>query len=394
MDSWTNVAVYENVLIHATNYENTKVSTQVILNDAFCSFYAQVLNNSLFHFNSRATQLDIFDHYLKMVMIQRISFLLLLVLVSLCDSLAQDKVLLTNGRIKKLKGNVVYYDYNDIFFQTKAQREKMLIDSAKRAQELQQLRASESWQAQVQGKQQKLEAKKQKQLDRIEAAKTDFEQRKSEMEQKLGAADFEKWKQSQLDQIKKLESRFELYWALQEQKEELKTEREEARFRSRYAGSRSRSNVFSIIHEDGSEEIVYNADTLGLLADGEFESEYGVEDMRLYIKGRQDGRKHSLHDIGIGAAVGLASGLAFTYTLDMFYAPIPPAICVAVIAGLRKMKPSNKLELTAAMLESDPYMDGYYRSAKGRKIFGFTIGAVGGLGIGIGTAVATSPLLQ
>jgi hypothetical protein len=39
-------------------------------------------------------------------------------------------------------------------------------------------------------------------------------------------------------------------------------------------------------------------------------------------------------------------------------------------------------------------MDGYIKSAKGRKIFAFTVGAIGGLGVGIGTAVATSPLLQ
>lgn len=325
---------------------------------------------------------------------QRFSLFLFVMITSATALVAQDRVLLNNGRVKTLRGKVVYYDYNYIYFQTEAQRQKLKVDSIKRAQRQQELKNSEAWQKKQERKRLKQEKKKQKQLSRIASAKAEYEQRLPEMEQKLDAAAFEHWKQDQQDQIKKLESRFELYWALQEQKEQFKEERAEARFRSRYARSRSRSNVFSILHEDGSEEIVYNADTLGLLADGEFEVEYGVEDMRLYIKGRQDGRKHSLHDIGIGAAVGLASGLAFTYTLDMFYAPIPPAICVAVIAGLNNFKPNPKLELTAVLLESDPYMDGYIKSAKGRKIFGFTMGAIGGLGIGIGAAVATSPLLQ
>jgi hypothetical protein len=320
------------------------------------------------------------------------TYVLLLLLP--CSLFAQDKLLLTNGRYKNLRGEVVSYDYNDIFFQNEKEREAMLADSVKRATKQRALEATEAWQAKQQKEAEKMLQKKAKQQAKIALLRKDYEEAIEAKKAELKSVEFGIWQEAQLKEIKELEQKYEIYWALREEDEKTKAENREARYRSRFTRSKSRSNVFSIIHADGTEEVVYNADTLGLLADGDFEVEYGVEEMRLYIKGRQDGRKHSFHDVYIGAGVGLASGLVFTYTLDMFYAPIAPAICVAVMAGLRKMRPSRKLGLTATMLESDPYMDGYYRSAKGRKIFAFTIGAIGGLGIGIGTGVATSPLLQ
>lgn len=310
------------------------------------------------------------------------------------EAAAQDKLLLTNGKIKKLKGTVVYYDYNDIFYQSEKARERLVRDSTERAKERKVLENSEDWQRKQQEKAARKAEKQARQKAKEEALKAKFQERLPEKEATLAPADFERWKQAQENEIKNLQLKHELYWVLRERSEEYEAGYDEAYFRSKYTRSRSRSKVFSILRADGTEEIVYNADTLGLLADGEYEVEYGVEDMRLYIKGRQDGRKHSFHDVYIGAGVGLASGLLFTYTLDMFYAPIPPAVCIAVIAGLNNFKPNPKLELTKAMLDSDPYMDGYIKSAKGRKIFAFTMGAIGGLGVGIGTAVATSPLLQ
>ena len=38
---------------------------------------------------------------------------------------AQDTLLLTNGKYKKLKGEVVFYDYSDVLFQTPEQKAKM-----------------------------------------------------------------------------------------------------------------------------------------------------------------------------------------------------------------------------------------------------------------------------
>jgi len=324
---------------------------------------------------------------------RHISFLLILFL-SAGELIAQDRLLLTNGRIKKLKGKVVYYDYEDIFYQSERAYKAMKRDSIARAMQQKASKASEDWKLREEKKQARSKAKKAKQKAKVDKLKAKFEEHAKAREQTLSAYDFEQWKQAELDAIKALENKHELYWALQETLKQERLERMEGKFRSKYTRSRSRQTVFSILREDGTEEVVYNADTLGLLADGTFEVEYGVTDMRLYIKGRQDGRKHSFSDVYIGASTGLVSGLLFTYFLDLFYAPIPPTIGIVALAARNNFKPSPKLEVDPALLQSEAYMDGYIQSAKGRKIFAFTVGAVGGMGLGIGVAVATSPLLR
>ncbi len=322
-------------------------------------------------------------------------FLIFAIIYSLItDAFAQDRLLMNNGKIKKLKGEVVSYDYNDIFYQNEKQRAKMEIDSAKRAETQRAAQATEKWQQKQETESIKIQKKEEKQQAKLETLRKEFEADVKYKLETLSPADFEKWKNRELAAIKKAELQRELTSKLKEQTEALKQEKVEALHRRRFTSSFSRNQVFSILRTDNSEEIVYNADTLGYFADGEAEVEYGVEEMRMYIKGRQDGRKHSFHDVYIGAGVGLASALLLTYTWDAFYAPIPPAICIAVMAGLRKVKPSSKLELAQNFLQSDAYMDGYHRSAKGRKIFAFTVGATGGLAVGITVGMLTNPLLQ
>ena len=322
-------------------------------------------------------------------------FFVVAIISSVCaNALAQDRLLMNNGKIKTLKGTVVSYDYNDIFYQNEQQRAKMELDSAKRAEKLKVLQATDKWRLKQEKLARKAQQQKQKHDSKLEALRKDFEADVKYKLETLSPADFEKWKNRELNAIKKAELKRELAAALQNQSEEQKAERAEALQRRKFTKSVSRNQVFSILRTDNSEEVVYNADTLGYFADGEPEVEYGVEDMRMYIKGRQDGRKHSFHDVYIGAGVGLASALLMTYTWDAFYAPIPPAICIAVMAGLKNVKPSSKLELTQNFLQSEPYLDGYHRSAKGRKIFAFTMGAVGGLAVGVTVGVLTNPILQ
>ncbi|MBI1287454.1 MAG: hypothetical protein GC178_07710 [Flavobacteriales bacterium] len=323
----------------------------------------------------------------------RIAIIILLCSVSML-SLAQDKLLLNNGRIKDLKATVVYYDNGNILFQN--QRQKAKLEKFERKEEAKQKRieSSEKWKRKQEKKAAKLAKKRERQLAKLEKKKAQFEYEVKRKMETLSPADYEKWKNRELVKLKQLETDQELKASLEEKLEEAKAARKEALKRGKFASDISRQRVFSILHADGSEEIVYNADTLGILADGEPEVEYGVEEMRMYIKGRQDGRKHSFHDVYIGAGVGLISSLALTWTWDIFYAPIPPAICVAVIAGLRKFKPSRKLDISPEFLASDAYMDGYIRSARGRKALAFTIGAVGGLAVGSTIAVLTSPMLQ
>jgi hypothetical protein len=266
--------------------------------------------------------------------------------------------------------------------------------SERKAETQRAAQATEKWQQKQETESIKIQKKEEKQQAKLETLRKEFEADVKYKLETLSPADFEKWKNRELAAIKKAELQRELTSKLKEQTEALKQEKVEALHRRRFTSSFSRNQVFSILRTDNSEEIVYNADTLGYFADGEAEVEYGVEEMRMYMKGRQDGRKHSFHDVYIGAGVGLASALLLTYTWDAFYAPIPPAICIAVMAGLRKVKPSSKLELAQNFLQSDAYMDGYHRSAKGRKIFAFTVGATGGLAVGITVGMLTNPLLQ
>lgn len=320
--------------------------------------------------------------------------LVLVLCLSAGISTAQDKLLMNNGRYKKLKGTVVYYDNNSILYQNERQKAKLEAYEKKEEARLKVLKASEKWQQKQAKKAEKLQKKHEKQLARIEKRRKIFEYEMTSKEASLSPADYETWKNREEARLKQMETDLTLKEALTKNSEEAQATRQESLKRGRFTSDVSRQRVFSIIRPDGSEEVVYNADTLGILADGEPEVEYGVTEMRMYIKGRQDGRKHSFHDVYIGASVGLASALIFTWTWDVFYAPIPPAICVAVIAGLRNFKPSAKLEIGSEYLNSEAYMDGYIRSARGRKAFAFTIGAAGGLIVGSTAAVLTSPLLR
>ena len=324
----------------------------------------------------------------------RTALIFQVLLFSFLNGFGQDQLLLTNGKIKTLKGEVVYYDYEQVYYQTIEQKAKMETYLEKVRQRIEAKESDERWIANQQAKREKIQAKRAEKRKQIAEYKVALDAEIAERSKTDVGPEFEQWKSRELSKIKDVEQRLILDSTLRVEAEELKSLRKEARVRRRFSKEISRNLVFSITRADGTEEVIYTADTLGFLVDGDAEREYGVAEMRLYIKGRQDGRKHSFHDVYIGAGTGLISGLVFTYTLDMFYAPIAPAICVAVIAGLKNTKPNPNLELDANLLKSEANMDGYHRSAKGRKILAFTIGAVGGLGIGITTAVFTSPLLR
>lgn len=306
---------------------------------------------------------------------------------------AQDVLLMTNGKYRKLKGKVVYTDHKFVLWQTAKQESGLKrFEAVKAARQ-----ASPSY---VKEMEQKAIRKHREDSLKLVKGQVKLEKRRKEFEsaikvkiETLSPGDFEQWKIRELDRLKKAETDRNLKIAMAEKLASMKQQRKEALDRGRFANAVSRERVFSIIHPDSTETVVYSADTLGFLAEGDAEVEYGVAEMRMYIKGRQDGRKHGIHDIGIGAGVGLAAGLLNTWFLDVFYAPITPAVCIAVMSAITP-RPSPKMGLTANELQSEAYMDGYERSAKGRKITMFTLGAAGGLGIGIAAGIVTSPLLR
>jgi hypothetical protein len=309
------------------------------------------------------------------------------------SAFGQDKLLLTNGKTKKLRGTVVYYDYNDIFYQSKRQQRKMELSFAKEKEKEKDLRSTKKWEKKQEKQSERLLKNEQKQIAKLEKLRKGLEENVKYKLATLSSADFEKWKTKELDVIKSVEMERELASRLKIEVESIKQENSEARFRRKFTSTVNRAKVFSILRTNEAEEVVYNADTLGYFADGEAELEYGVEEMRMYVKGRQDGRKHSLHDLGIGFGVGLASSLVMTWTLDAFYGPIPPAISLIVLTVL-PTKVNPKLKLSGGELQSQAYLDGYERSATARKVWAFSVGSIAGLSIGTAAALLTAPLLR
>jgi hypothetical protein len=304
-----------------------------------------------------------------------------------------DEILLTNGRVKSLMGSVVDYDHNDIFYQHDFDRIKMELAISKKETRRDKIKTTKKWEQKQEKQSERLLKNEEKQIAKLEKLRKGFEANVKYKLATLSSADFEKWKTKELDVIKSVEMERELASRLKIEVESIKQENSEARFRRKFTSTVNRAKVFSILRTNEAEEVVYNADTLGYFADGEAELEYGVEEMRMYVKGRQDGRKHSLHDLGIGFGVGLASSLVMTWTLDAFYGPIPPAISLIVLTVL-PTKVNPKLKLSGGELQSQAYLDGYERSATARKAWAFSVGSIAGLSIGTAAALLTAPLLR
>ena len=159
---------------------------------------------------------------------RHISFLLILFL-SAGELDAQDRLLLTNGRIKKLKGKVVYYDYEDIFYQSERAYKAMVRDSIKRVEIQKTVEASEDWKLREERDVARNQAKKAKQQAKVDKLKAKFEEHSKARKETLSDYDFEQWKQAELDAIKALENKHELYWALQETLKQERLERLEGK---------------------------------------------------------------------------------------------------------------------------------------------------------------------
>ena len=283
---------------------------------------------------------------------------------------------MTNGKIKKLDGVVVYYDHDDVLYQNENQRKRMKAYVARKEAK------KKSGKDNSAIKEQKAAAKRAKKLEKtrlqLDKKKAVFEEEvKAKMEQ-LSPADFEKWKIKELDRLKALEQEQELENALNEQMANAKINKKEERERARFTTRVARDLVFSVLKEDSTELVVYNADTLGFFADGDAEIDYGVTDMRAYIKGRQDGRKHkTAFDATIGVAIGAISAGAGAY-----WGPSIPAGYI-IVTSIANTKIKNKAGVDPELLETDAYRDGYERSAKRKKTWSFVKGSVAGLAFGM-----------
>lgn len=288
-----------------------------------------------------------FDFPLRYML--RASFILAMLLP--CCLLAQDVLLLTNGKYHDLKGTVIGMDYDRVVYQTPRQAEREAAHLEKKGQTQEEFEKEES--------QRTASAR-----ERLALKRKEMEQQIVTQMENLSPEEFEAWKNAQLLQLAEAEAAIGT--------------RKERKAKRRFAKVISRERVFSILHPDSSETIVYSADTLGFLADGEAEVEWGVEDMRKYIRGRQDGRRHP---VGADALLGAGMGTLGAF-FGAFWGPSVPAgyIVVTSIANV-KVKARAK-DIDPALLDDPAYIDGYERSARNRKTITFVQGAVAGLGFG------------
>lgn len=304
-----------------------------------------------------------------------------------------DKLLMTNGRVRNIRKKVVHTDHDEVLYQrtrTQVRMQRYLSDKeiSKKKKEFN----FRSIQKQKTVEKRSIR-KKEKHQTQLVKRNTDFEESIKEKINRLSPSDFEKWKNKELLRIQETGKKQELVKKLSESLEAVNKNRQKLRELGRFTKRIQRSRVFSILKGDGSEIVIYSADTLGFFADGEAEVEYGVAEMRMYIKGRQDGRKHGLHDFWIGAGSSLITSLAMTWYLDAFYAPLFPATTVAIMT-LFPIKLNPKLKIGMEERLSAAYMDGYDRSATGRKVMAFSLGSLAGMGIGIGGGLLSAPLLR
>jgi hypothetical protein len=126
------------------------------------------------------------------------------------------------------------------------------------------------------------------------------------------------------------------------------------------AGSKQKrvdsENVFSIIHADGREQIIYERDSLE-------ENEFNTDQMRMFIKGEQDALKYYRNNLNKITAFLCGAGASY-FT---FYGIIGPAIYSTVVGSfspdLEKQKVSNPV-----FLHADEYREGYDRKVRDKKI--------------------------
>lgn len=309
--------------------------------------------------------------------ISRLSFLLLIIL-SVLSSSAQDSLLLTNGKIRNLKGVVVFTDHDEILYQNDNQRKRMKKYVSRKEAKLQKPSSIKRANKKIE-KQQKADlAKREKHKKKLAQLSVDFEEDVKVKMERLSPADFEQWKTKQLAKIKSIEKDRELNEALDKQLADAKQNRKDARERAKFTDKVARDIVFSVLKADSSEIIVYNADTLGFFADGEADREYGVEDMRMFIKGQQAGRKHKVaFDVLLGVAVGSISAGAGAY-----WGPSIPAGTV-IFTSVFHNKIKNKSGADPSLFDNDAFVDGYHRAAKRKKAWSFVKGSVAGMGFGI-----------
>jgi hypothetical protein len=274
-----------------------------------------------------------------------------LVLCSAWDASAQDTLLMTNGRLKDLRGLVVHFDQTELIWQTVRQYEREQQHLKRTGQTREEFLESELGR---------------RQIGDTASIRLKFEKEIREKLMKLSPEEFEKWKSDELVRMKERQLLAEM------------GNRRKLTQKRRFTHRMQSGQVFAILHSNGTETLVYSPDTMGFLAiDTTPDLDYSIREMRNYIKGQQDGRRHRTN---IDTEVGFVSGM-LSAGLGNFYGPIGPAVGMGIQA-LIPVKIQEKACTNPDLKDNDAYFDGYNQAAKRKKILNYGLGGVLGLGFG------------
>lgn len=152
---------------------------------------------------------------------------------------------------------------------------------------------------------------------------------------------------------------------------------------SKYSKKKYVQDVFSVTYgETGKEVVVYSPDTLGLFVIDSLspDLEYSVSDMRRYLQGRADGKKHKAPWATVG---GIVVGGVGSF-LGAFYGPLMPAAYVLIISATQP-RIDESVVSNPNIIGDEAYEDGYVKSARRKKIKNIVISSMTTLVIGVAT---------
>ena len=138
-----------------------------------------------------------------------------------------------------------------------------------------------------------------------------------------------------------------------------------------------RDKVFAVNYADGSEKVLYEADST-------FDN-FKPEQMRLFLRGTADARKyyHNYSSYGIGFLFAVP-GVYLAYATFPVLLPFPAATGVFV-GGMGSPNMNKQADVNKKYLNNVEYLMGYQRKARSKKTKHALIGAL--LGIGAGFAM-------
>lgn len=132
--------------------------------------------------------------------------------------------------------------------------------------------------------------------------------------------------------------------------------------------------VFSIVHSDGTERIIYQRDSL------EQGEDYTIEQMKMFIKGEQDAIKYYRNNINKIAAFASGAGVSYFG----FYGIIGPAIYSTVVGSFSPVMEKQKVS-DPSLIKVDEYRDGYERKVRDKKIIQSIFYGLAGFAAGVVT---------